>query len=308
MSKLESHPLVGVVILAYNNVADTVECVQSVLRLNYPKMRVIVVDNGSTDGTTQAIHDRFPNVEVVKLAENVGVPGGFNQGIIQALQEGAEYVLLLNNDTIVAPDMLERLVAVGQDDSSYGILMPKVLYYAWPRTVWSLGARYRRFPPAIVFVGLGQPDDDAVDVRSIEYAPSCGLLISRETFCRIGLFDPGYLFYFDDWDFCDRARASGLRIGLVSGARMWHKVSRTIRRRPENFWRTWGESCVRYYRRHGRPVYLSLPVHFGYILLREFVKGNGRSLGYFLLGGRSGLRKPLTDIPMLSSREPSRAE
>lgn len=302
-----SNPLVCVVILAYNNVGDTLECLESVDALAYPNRQVSVVDNGSTDGTFERVRERFPSVEVVRTEVNRGVPGGFNLGIEHALRAGADYILLLNNDTAVTPDLLGELVRAGEVDRGRAILMPKVLYYDHPDLVWSAGARYRRFPPAIVFIGRGASAGRHDLPRLIDYAPTCGLLIRREAFERVGMFDDGYLFYYDDWDFCDRVRRAGLEIAYVPRATMRHKVSRTIRSHSPTFWRTWGASCVRYYRRHGRPVALDLTVHLGYIVLRELAQGNYRSLPNFLQGARAGLRQPLGPYPQPPSQEPAGA-
>ena len=297
-------PLVYAVILCLNNLVDTLQCLASVSNMDYENLRIVLVDNGSTDGTAGVVAERFPNVEVIGTGRNLGVPAGFNIGFSRALGVGADYILMLNNDTTVAPDMLRELLEVSQADSTVGIAMPKVLYYDHPDVVWSAGGRRRRFPPAIVFIGLGRSDDDRFsELKKIEYAPSCGLLIQRRAFQLAGLFDPGYLFYYDDWDFSERVRAHGMSIAFVPRAKMWHKVSRTTRSRSDLYWRTWGESCVRFYRRHGRPVCLSLPIHLGYILLREVLKGNARSLGHFLQGARSGLSRPLGPIPTLSEQD-----
>ncbi len=126
-------------------------------------------------------------------------------------------------------------------------------------------------------------------------------MIHRRAFEKAGLFDPGYFFLFDDWDFSQRVRTHGLHIQLVPEARMWHKVSRSTREHRELFWKVWGESSTRYYRRHGRPVWLSLPAHVGYLMARELLKGNGRMLKHFWAGVRAGLAKPLGPIPAADS-------
>ncbi|HEV8635508.1 MAG TPA: FAD-dependent oxidoreductase [Chloroflexota bacterium] len=301
-------PSVHAIVLAFNNQADTLECLESVRALSYPNLKVVLVDNGSTDGTPSAVRERFPDVHVIETGQNLGVPRGFNVGFTWALQEGADYVLMLNNDTTVAPEMLAELVRVAEAEHKAGIVMPKVLYYDQPDLVWSAGGRYRLFPPAIVMVGRSKPEGGPFDrLGSIEYAPSCGLLIHRRAFELAGLFDPGYFFLYDDWDFSERVRAHGLGILFVPTARMWHKVSRTTRSRSDLFWRVWGESCARFYRRHGRPVFVSLPVHMGYILARELVHGNAGSLGHFLSGAWVGLTKPLGPVPTLAESELFRA-
>jgi GT2 family glycosyltransferase len=245
------------------------------------------------------VREQFPDVHVIETGRNLGVPWGYNVGFHHALLAGTDYILMLNNDTIVAPDMLHHLMEAGQADPQAGILMPKVLYYDDPKTIWAVGGRYRAFPPAITIMGQGKPERQYSEPRFLEYALSCGLLIHRQAFEKAGLFDPGYFFQFDDWDFSQRVRAHGLHIQLVPAARMWHKVSRTTRGGGERplFWRVWGESSARFYRRHGRPVLLSLPIHVGYIMLRELIKGNARMLRHYWTGVRAGLAKPLGPIP-----------
>lgn len=303
MAKSPAEPLVYVVILTYNHVEDTLECLKSLKGQTYPRSVTVVVDNGSSDDTPAVVRREFPDVQVIETGQNLGVPWGYNIGFSVALEAGAQYVLMLNNDTTVSPEMLRQLVDAAEADDSIGITMPQVLYYDSPNEIWASGARRRKFPPAIVTVGGGNQAQSPLEPsRSIEFAISCGILIHRRAFERAGLFDPGYFFFFDDWDFSERVRAHGLKILYVPAARMWHKVSRTTRQqgRQALFYRVWGESATRFYRRHGRPVILSLPVHIGYIVAREIVSGNVRMLRHFWTGVRAGLTKPLGTLPSAS--------
>jgi GT2 family glycosyltransferase/protoporphyrinogen oxidase len=299
MQEDERIPLVYGVILTFNHVEDTIECLESLQKLEAPGMdfRVLVVDNGSTDNTPDIVRERYPEVQVIETGRNLGVPWGYNVGFSHALRVGADYILMLNNDTVVAPDMLVHLAGAGEVDPVAGILVPKVLYYDEPDRIWAAGGHYRAFPPAITILGQDKRDDQYTEPLFLEYALSCGLLIHRRAFEKAGLFDPGYFFLFDDWDFSQRVRTHGLHIQLVPEARMWHKVSRSTSQHRELFWKVWGESSARYYRRHGRPAWVSLPVHVGYLMAREFVKGNGRMLKFFWAGVRAGLAKPLGPIP-----------
>jgi len=285
------------VILAHDNYADTRECLESLLASRYSKLEVILVDNGSSDGTAQMAGGEFPGIRIIETGSNMNVPAGYNIGFRKALDEGADYILMLNNDTTLAPDMVDQLVAAGEEDPKVGILMPRVLVYGSQNRIWSIGGRYRLFPPSIL---LTEKDEALAEVpRLIEYAPSCGLLIHRRAFETVGLFDPGYLFWYDDWDFSERVRAHGLRMRYVPDARMWHKVSRTTKG-PKSpfFWQTYAASAVRFYRRHGRPVWISLPVHLGYLMLREFVwKGNWAFWRSFRQGLRDGFATPLGSLP-----------
>jgi len=292
-------PMVWAVILTFNNYEDTKECLRSLRRTNYRNLSILVVDNGSSDGTPEHIKDEFPEVKVIETGHNLGVPWGYNIGFSYALHAGAQYILMLNNDTVVEPQMIHHLVKAAQGNPDVGILMPKVLYYSNPDTIWAAGGRHRFFPPAHVILGQDRPATMFNKPFYLEYAISCGLLIHRRAFEKAGLFDPGYFFYFDDWDFSQRVRAHGLKILFVPEALMWHKVSRSTRRsdRETFFWQVWGESCARFYRRHGQPVFLSLFLHVSFLMVREFLKGNRYMLKYFWKGVCEGLRRPLGPIP-----------
>jgi GT2 family glycosyltransferase/protoporphyrinogen oxidase len=296
--QLDRDPVVWAVILAYNNVADTHECLDSLQQTTYP-LQIVLVDNGSTDDTPNLTRAKYPHVHVIENGENLWVPAGYNVGFEYALAQGADYILLLNNDTIVLPDMVDALLAEGEKDAKAGVLMPTVAYYDQPDEIWASGARYRQFPPAVIMQTQGERVQKLPEL--IEYAPSCGLLIRRETFEKVGLFDPNYLFINDDWDFSERVRAHGMTIKYVPAAKMLHKVSRTTQGPTSPlFWRVFGESNTIFYRRHGQPAWLSVPVHVGYIFLREFVaKRNWRFLFPFWEGVKSGLKKPLVAVPRM---------
>jgi GT2 family glycosyltransferase len=298
-------PVVGIVVITWNNLADTLECMQSIASLAYDAKDVILVDNGSTDSSVPIVRDRFPGLRIIETGTNLGVAGGYNAGIQDALAREAEYILILNNDTTVAPDLLIRLVEVAVAKPDAAILMPKVLRYDEPDVIWSAGARYRRFPPAIVFRDRNRRESELTELpTSIAFAPACGLLIARRAFEDVGLFDPGYFFFYEDWDFCERVRAAGRAILYVPSARMWHKVSRTTRRSPELYWRVWGESSARFYRSYGGPAILSIPLHIGYLVAREAVQGNLRALPTFLSGVAAGLRRPIQPAPRLRLPSP----
>ena len=288
------------VILAWNNYQDTEDCLESVTELDADNLEIVLVDNGSSDQTPAKVREKFPQVHVIENGQNLGVPAGYNVGFRYALQKGAEYILMLNNDTVLAPDMLTELLKIAKDDPSTGIVMPKVLYYGSDKDVWSSGGRYRIFPPAILMTE--NRESAANHLRLIEYAPSCALLIHQQAFELAGLFDPGYLFLYDDWDFSERVRAHGLNIWYAPNARVWHKVSRSTKGPTSPlFWKTMASSSVRFYRRHGRPVWFSLPVHIGYIFLREILwKRQWAYASYFFEGIREGLQKPLGEIPSIN--------
>ncbi len=285
------------VILVQDHYDDVQECLSSLFNSDYSGIHVVIVDNGSDKNMLIKLRQSFPAVEILENQQKVGVPAGYNVGIKYALQQNAEYVLLLNYDTTVSPSMAGELVAVAGADPKAGMIMPKVYYHGSTR-VWSSGGRYRSFPPSILLNDKRHGIQDST--RTIEYASHCALLIHRRAFERVGYLDAGYVFYYDDWDFSERLRAHGLNIWYASRAVMWNKATRSIQGpRTREFWHTFGASLIRFYRRHGRPVWLSLPIHVGYVILREFLwKRNWRYWPNFFQGMREGLQKPLGAYPL----------
>ncbi len=293
----EPLPLIYIVVLAWNNYEDTAECLESLRQLTYPRYSVVLVDNGSTDGTPQRVRSMFPDVIVLENGMNLGVPAGYNVGFRYALEHKADHLFMLNNDTTVAPDILEYLVAAAQEPDA-GILVPVVFHYYAPCKVWSAGARYRWFPPAIVMEShLHKPSNG---YYKLDYAIACGLLITRQAFEKVGLLDETYRFMWEDHDFSKRVRRCGLHILQVPEAKMWHKISRTTRPGTALFWEAHGESGAIFYRRHYRLAYLFMAVHLGYFALREFViKRRWRFLKPFLQGLHEGSTCQLRDVPRL---------
>lgn len=286
-------PLVWVVVVAWNNYADTAECLTSLRGLTYPLYRTVLVDNGSTDGTPERVRQEFPEVAVIESPVNLGVPGGYNIGFRYGLERAADYLLMLNNDTIVDPVLLDHLVEAAQSEPA-GILVPIAYYYDHRDEIWSAGARYRLFPPAVVMEKRLFPPTDRY--RRLEYAIGSCLLLSRRVFEEAGFLDETYFFMWEDLDLSVRVRAAGLPILQVPAAKLWHKVSRTTMPGSALFWQVHGEGGAIYYRRHSN--YLSMAVHLGYFALREFVlKGRWYFLKPFVHGLRRGLARPLKEIP-----------
>jgi GT2 family glycosyltransferase len=222
----ESPPLVYVVTLTWNQKADTLDCLESLSQMTYPNYRLLLVDNGSKDGTSEVVRGRFPDVTVIVNPENLGFQGGFNVGLQRALDEGADYVLMINNDTFVEPDILSELVAhAGAPD--VGMVAPKIYYANEPQLIWTLGGMRHPLTWEITDTGQKQPDRGQwEDVLNRDYLIGCALLIKRSLLEEVGLFDTGFgPIYYEDSDLSIRARSAGYRLLTVPSARMWHKVS-----------------------------------------------------------------------------------
>lgn len=265
---------VCVVVLAWNHKEDTVECLESLKLTDYQKLHLIVVDNGSTDGTHELLRRDFPEVEVVRSSTNLGIAGGYNLGLEKALKSGGEYVVIANNDIVVDPAMIRNLLNSLNYDGQAGMGMPKIYHYYGDRSrLWCTGARWRRFPPGVKMMGVNARDSRRFTrPANLEFAPSCCLIIRSEALRQVGLFDRGYHFYYDDWDFSTRLRRHGYTILYVPEAKLWHKVSVSTQKsdEPAEWWHTMGRSTVRFYLQHVSPFELA---QFSlWFLLREALK------------------------------------
>lgn len=221
------NPSVFVVVLNWNGLADTLECLESVSRLRYPDVSVVVVDNGSAGSEADRIQAAFPNALLLRNSENTGFARGSNLGIKHALSRGAEYVWLLNNDTVVDPDAMTELVAIGEACPRIGLLSPVVYDYPFGGAVQFCGGMLDR---AEATYGLFRSLDSA------RAAPDPGtvvlwgtaLLLKREVIGKVGMLDERYFAYHEDVDYCVRAIEAGFETRIVFGAAVAHRGGRSM--------------------------------------------------------------------------------
>jgi GT2 family glycosyltransferase len=240
-----------VVILNWNLKEETIACISSVLAAGAPIEHIIVVDNGSTDDSVEAIADLFGSaLPLITNPENLGFAGGINGGIQYALRQGATSVLILNNDTVVDAQMIQTLLEAADNLGDVGILGPAIYYYDDPERLWRLGDIQHRWLPMPMSVRLRGDKLANSPPFQVDYVTGCGMLIHREVFEHIGLFDTRYFMYFEDADFCRRARDAGHSVWCVPSAKMWHKVSLTAKREKSvnRYHRAFNQ--VRFYREH----------------------------------------------------------
>lgn len=297
---------VCIIVLTYNNISDTLECLASLQVLEGGPYKTYLVDNGSVDDTITVIRSRYPEVEIIALGSNYGVSTGFNKGIQQGLSDRYKYVLILNNDTVSDPQMVTEMLRVAKNDIDCAIVMPRICYYP-PREgpitrteVWADGGYFRRFPPAIKLKD-DRKNIDFNQPRKVDYAPTCGLLFHRRVFENIGLLDEGYFLFYEDWDFCERVKKNGLNIWCAPQAILWHKVSRTTRRDMTFYWQKFGESAGRFFKRHYSPF--EQAIHLGYITVRDFFfkPRNFKYLGVFCSGVKRGRQGELDTYPDIAN-------
>jgi GT2 family glycosyltransferase len=219
---------VAVVVLNWNGRDDTLACLRSLALLRGARPSVIVVDNGSADGSVTSIRQQHPEVELIETGRNLGFAGGNNVGIRRALESGADYVLLLNNDTEVDPGLIDAFVAAARQRPDAGVFSAKIYFHADPQRIWYAGAAWNSEAARFDQVGEGELDDGRPAFSRLAetaYACGCAFFVSAARLREIGLLDEKFFLYFEETDWCFRARAAGHPSVFVPEARLWHKVS-----------------------------------------------------------------------------------
>jgi GT2 family glycosyltransferase len=228
-----NYPKVSIIILNWNGLGDTIECLESLKRITYPNYEVIVVDNGSQGNDAQVLQERFGDyIHLIQNDKNYGYTGGSNIGIRYALNDSSpDYFLILNNDVVVTPDFVTRMVEVADGDTSIGIVGSKILLHGLPNIIQSIGCRRNMRSGMGTFIGNKEVDHGQHDaVREVDYVVGCCLLIKRGVVAKVGLLDESYFCYCEEIDYCFRVRKAGYKILSAPNAKIWHKKS--VRLKP----------------------------------------------------------------------------
>jgi GT2 family glycosyltransferase len=215
---------VAIVLLNWNNTSDTVACVQSLGRLSYRNFKIVIVDNHSRPEVFRALQSELPSEVILRQKRNLGFAGGCNAGIRWALRNGFDYVWLLNNDAVVAPETLAELLLAAESDPRIGMAGGLVYYYNDPERIQMAGGRVD--PVSGQGRMLGQDEWDQGQFRGInevEYVSGAMLLIKRAALAQVGLLDERFFMYYEDTDWGVRMRASGWRVVTAAAAKCWHK-------------------------------------------------------------------------------------
>ena len=224
------NPKVVILVLNWNRKEITCACLDSIRELSYSNFEVLAIDNGSEDGSEEEIKKHYPWVYLLQNGENLGYAEGNNQGIRWALERGADYVLILNNDTKVSSNCVNRLVEAAEQNPNYGILGPVAFDYDgeeplnsgfvidWSTTDW---CPFRPVGGAIVLA-------ESKPIYPVDIVQGDGFFVRRSVFKKIGVFDVRFFFMHDESDFCCRAKKQGFKIGTVKNAKFMRMVGTTI--------------------------------------------------------------------------------
>lgn len=228
---MKSYPKVFIVILNYNGKGVTENCLRSLYKINYSNFEIVVVDNNSIDGSLEDLKQKFSKISFIKNEENIGFSGGNNIGIRFALERMADYVLLLNNDTEVAPGFLTKLVEVATSHLEIGIMSPVVMKQNSSQ-IWFSGGT----------IGwLTMKNKHWSEIRedlfySSEFISGCAMFIKKDVFQSIGLLDEDLFIYYEDADFSLRAKKAGYSLAVVPQSRVLHFEKSEEKKANKVYW------------------------------------------------------------------------
>jgi GT2 family glycosyltransferase len=244
-------PQVIVIVLNWNGSADTLCCLESLEKVTYPACEVLVVDNGSTDDSVAILRRAFPHLRMIETGQNLGFVGGNNVGLEYARSAGAEYALLLNNDTEVDADFLTHLVQAAESGPDVGITGPSIYYFDEPDTFWSAGGQIDWKHGVTSMVGINQVEQGQYgsQPRPVDFVTGCALLIKMDVVEKVGMLDPRFFLYYEETEWCVRVRRAGYEILHVPASKIWHKISPVARE---------ASPMVHYYMTRNRLLFLRL--------------------------------------------------
>jgi GT2 family glycosyltransferase len=196
-----------VVILNWNNFADTEKCVDSLLAINDSRIKPLIVDNYSSDNSAALLKAKYNNIPILVSDLNIGYAGGMNLGIKYALNNSADYIIVSNNDIIYQNNFLSPLLELLQKDNLIGIVSPKVLYTHDIQTIYCAGADFIFLRASGVAAFQGKNSTDfGNEVREVSMAEGSCFLARKDVFEKVGLFSEDFFMYFEDLEFSDRVR------------------------------------------------------------------------------------------------------
>jgi GT2 family glycosyltransferase len=308
-------PVVHVIVLNWNGLSDTLACLESLAELSYDAFHVTVVDNGSRESPRAAIAAAHAWVQLVENGRNLGYAGGNNAGIRRALDEDADYVWILNNDTVVDSDSLTELVATAERHPRAGAVGGRVLRTDAPHVLWVAWGRVTWLQSLIALVGHNRPDGPAYDgERRVRWIPGCSILFRASALRDVGPFDEDYFAYHEDVEWAARAAAKGWELWYTGASRVHHAVHGssggaesyvTFRKYLS------ARNSVLYARRYGRTwqkalmaaaILVTLPFQYA----RRRLRGEHEGIRLKLRGWRDGLSGrpiPLAELGLVPDAE-----
>lgn len=288
MNPDHSNDSIWVVIPTYNRADDLIECLDSLREAGLNMNRIVVVDNASEDDSVKKMSQHYPQVELILLENNIGATGGSNAGFSFALEQGAEYVLRMDSDVVVARDFLAPLMEVAESDSRIGVIGPKIYYFDNPKEIWYAGVDKKDTMFGTTDGCRHQLDaPDNSHLREVDYVWGATMLIRGDLLQVTGGFDTDFFIYYEEHDFCDRVSELGYKLMFVPTSLVWHKVGSE----SHNAWTAfqWNKSKMVFFRKHAKGIFQQI-----FFVVYAFLFAFGDSLLNALkLRNKVGNRGPL---------------
>jgi GT2 family glycosyltransferase len=263
-------PRVAAIVLSYNGLDLTLDCLASLLYQDYPRLDVILVDNHSQDGTVEAVSTKFPEVQVIASPENLGYASGNNLGMQTAMERGCEVFFLVNNDTRLSPDCVSTLVSALENNPSAGAAGPMVYTFEGLGRISSAGGKIDWRYASAINVGAGEIDQAQYPARPVDFINGCGFMVTRKVVQRVGMLDPKYFMYWEETDWSMRLQQAGFQLLFVPQAHMEHRATLVDNEQSPT---------TLYYLTRNRLLFFSRYSHFPTKLLTLYSAVHGAMLG-----------------------------
>jgi GT2 family glycosyltransferase len=226
----KTSPLVALVVPVHNNKEDTIEFLESLKNVTYPNYKIVIVDDGSTDGTDDIIQEKYPYVLLLKSDGTLWWTRSFNYGVKKAIEINADYVLQVDNDIVVDPGFISALVNTAKNNPR-SIVASKTYYYYDPKRISEAGCDMNWVKGGFRVIGRGEIDNGRYETQRDLKCTVHGFLTNVEIFKDIGMLDEKLPHVKSDWDFTYRAYRKGYRIIYEPRSKIWHKVSSTAKKK-----------------------------------------------------------------------------
>jgi GT2 family glycosyltransferase len=268
-------PLVGCVLVNWNGWRDTVACLDALAVQEYSPLSVVVVDNGSTDNSVSRLRAAHPRVRVIEAGRNLGFSGGNNLGIREVLRQDAQYVWLLNNDTLPSASALNELVATAEPDPGLGAV-GSVLHDISPSgRVQAWGGGWVN-----LWCGYSMHATRPQDLRTpLHFLTAASMLVRRPALEQVGLLDDRFFLYWEDTEFCFRLRKHGWRLGVAENSVVLHKAGASARKVSSTTDRYSTASGIRFLSQYSHIPRVCVPLFISLRLLHRVLAGRIRAIG-----------------------------
>ena len=216
---------VYIVLLNFNSYEDTSDCLSSIRDCSYKNLSVIVIDNASKDDSLHRLREQFDECIFIESKNNLGFAGGCNLGLKYALENGCDYALLLNNDTVVKPDFVEHLIEIAEQKDNVGLVGGKIYFHGSSDRVWDAGGKAKLWKGQCTRI---VPEKSNISIineeRKVDFVTGCLMLIPRQVLLQVGFLPECYFFGVEEWDYGFSVRKSGYDLWYTPKALIWHKV------------------------------------------------------------------------------------